>query len=431
MLSLSSGTPLALKSPPPAKTPAQPDRIFGDWGGMRSWLSNRGVDVGLGYLSENAWDVAGGMARGGTYAGQEELSVDLDWNKIANLTGFSTHVDFVSRQGQNVSAKYVGDVLIQAQEIFYPLIDNQPIHLVYFYLEQKLYGDNIDLKAGRLPVIGDFASLPAFCDFMALTSCDNRGLNANLGWTAPVANWGGVAEFKIAGPLSFKIGAYEVNTNMGGPYGFDWGLNGAVGVLIPAEFEWHAKLGPQQLPGLYEIGGGYDTSQYADWLTAVNGLPLPLTTASPQTNQRGSFYVLAQQTVWQDYLNHANNLVVLGGYEYNTPVVSVIQDFAFLGVVDNGPFPGRPDDYVGFEVTYARVSPYLTDVQELQTALALPLSNSAPGVETYEWVLELDYRMKLYPGLYLMPDLQYVIRPSAASTYPNAWVAGFKITAMF
>ena len=35
------------------------------------------------------------------------------------------------------------------------------------------------------------------------------------------------------------------------------------------------------------------------------------------------------------------------------------------------------------------------------------------------------------PGLYLMPDLQYIIRPSAASTYPNAWVAGFRISAMF
>jgi phage terminase large subunit-like protein len=43
--------------------------------------------------------------------------------------------------------------------------------------------------------------------------------------------------------------------------------------------------------------------------------------------------------------------------------------------------------------------------------------------------LEANYHIKLYPGLYLMPDLQYIIRPSAASTYPNAWVAGFRISA--
>lgn len=42
--------------------------VFGDWGGLRSWLSNHGIDLDLSYLSEPAWNVAGGMAPGGTYA---------------------------------------------------------------------------------------------------------------------------------------------------------------------------------------------------------------------------------------------------------------------------------------------------------------------------------------------------------------------------
>jgi carbohydrate-selective porin OprB len=89
--------------------------VFGDWGGLRSSLSNQGVDLGLSYLSEPAWNVAGGMALGGTYAGQQNLSVDLDWEKIAGIDGFSTHIDFVSRFGSsNVSSRYVGDVLFQA-----------------------------------------------------------------------------------------------------------------------------------------------------------------------------------------------------------------------------------------------------------------------------------------------------------------------------
>jgi len=85
--------------------------VFGDWGGLRSWLNDRGIDLGFGYLSESAWNIAGGKARGGTYAGQENLSLDVDWEKLAKLNGFSTHLDFVSRQGQNVSTEFVGDVL--------------------------------------------------------------------------------------------------------------------------------------------------------------------------------------------------------------------------------------------------------------------------------------------------------------------------------
>jgi len=59
------------------------------------------------------------------------------------------------------------------------------------------------------------------------------------------------------------------------------------------------------------------------------------------------------------------------------------------------------------------------------------LSNAAPGVETNEIILEANYNIKLYPGLYLMPDLQYIIRPSAANIYPNAWLAGFQVSARF
>jgi carbohydrate-selective porin OprB len=59
--------------------------VFGDWGGLRSWLNNKGIDLGLSYLSEPAWNLAGGIAPGGTYAGQENLSLDLNWEKLANI----------------------------------------------------------------------------------------------------------------------------------------------------------------------------------------------------------------------------------------------------------------------------------------------------------------------------------------------------------
>jgi porin len=409
--------------------------VFGDWGGLRSWLSDRGIDLGLSYLSEPAWDVAGGMARGGTYAGQENSSLDLNWERLANINGFSTHIDFVSRYGSsNVSSKYVGDVLFQAQEIYgSPSVVQAVVHLAYFYLEQQLFNGNVDLKAGRIPVRNDFGTLPGTCfDFMSLSICANPSSTSNLSWTVfPVANWGGVAEFKISGPLSFKIGGYEVNPNDGGAYGFAWGLNGAAGVLIPAELDWNVNLGQQQLQGIYKIGGSYDTSALSDWLTATNGLPLPLTTAPPRQGKRSTFYVLGEQRIWQPDSYSGRGITVVGGYEYNSPEVSLFEHFAFLGLVDVGPLPWRREDQVGFEVAYGRVSPFLTQVQQLQGQLGLPLSNDAPGVETNEIILEVNYHVKLYPGLYIMPDLQYIIRPSAASTYPNAWVVGFRLNDLF
>jgi porin len=160
-------------------------------------------------------------------------------------------------------------------------------------------------------------------------------------------------------------------------------------------------------------------------------MPLPLTTALPRQTQRGTFYVLGEQKIWQPDSYSGRGVTVLAGYEYNSPAVSLFENFAFLGLVDVGPLSWRPEDQVGFQVAYGRVSPFLTEVQELQADLGMPLRNGAPGVETNEIILEANYHMKLYPGVYLMPDLQYIIRPSAASTYPNAWVAGFRISATF
>ena len=409
--------------------------VFGDWGGLRSRLSNQGIDLDLSYLSEPAWNLAGGMAPGGTYAGQENLSLDLDWEKIAGINGFSTHIDFVSRLGSsNVSSKYVGDVLFQAQEIYgSPSTVEAPVHLAYFYLQQELFDGNVDVKAGRIPVRNDFGTLPGACfDFMSLSICANPASTANLAWTVfPQANWGGVAEFKISDPLSFKIGGYEVNPNDGGKYGFAWGLSGAAGVLIPAELDWSVKLGPQQLPGIYKLGGSYDTASLSNWYTASNGVPLPLTTAPPEQARRGTFYVLGEQKIWRPDSYSGRGVTVLTGYEYNSPGVSLFEHFAFLGLMDVGPLSWRPEDQVGFQVAYGRVSPFLTQVQQLQAELGMPFSNGAPGVETNEIILEANYHINLHPGLYIMPDLQYIIRPSAASTYPNAWVAGFRISAAF
>jgi len=425
-----SQSPVGAKSSP---DPQSQSHIFDDWNDRRKWLSNHGINLDLSYLSESAWDVAGGMARGGTYAGQENVRLDIDWGKIASLNGFSTHVDIVSRQGRNASSEYVGDVLFQAQEIYgTPLVEQASVHLTYLYLEQMLADGSIDLKAGRLAVRNDFANLPDGCYFMSLGICANLALSANSGDTVfPVANWGGAMKVEISGPLSLSIGGYEVNPNDGGKYGFDWGLSGATGVVIPVELDWNVKLGPQQLPGIYKIGGSYDTSPLANFFRAVNGLPLPLTTAPPVESRRGTFALLAQQQVWRPDPHSDRELTVLAGYEYNTPAVALFEHFAFVGLLYQGLLRSRPDDRAGFELAYVRVSPYLTQVQQLQASLGLPLSNAAPGVETDEIILEANYNIDIRPGLNIMPDLQYIIRPSAAGTYPNAWVAGFRVSAQF
>jgi carbohydrate-selective porin OprB len=94
------------------------DHLFGDWGGFRTWLANAGITYTLDFTSESVYNASGGLKQGGETAYQIGLAVDADWQKLAGLTGFSTHMILINRGGGNASANYVGDTVLQAQEIF-------------------------------------------------------------------------------------------------------------------------------------------------------------------------------------------------------------------------------------------------------------------------------------------------------------------------
>src|SRR5579871_4979407 len=54
------------------------DKLTGDWGGARTALSQRGIDVTLNYIGETFGMAAGGFRQGVDYEHRIELSVDAD-----------------------------------------------------------------------------------------------------------------------------------------------------------------------------------------------------------------------------------------------------------------------------------------------------------------------------------------------------------------
>lgn len=405
--------------------------LFGDWGGWRTRLSNNGIDLSLSYNGEAAANVAGGKRRGIDYAGQEEAKFAIDWGKIAGLQGFSTHFAIINRNGRNASYDYIGDDLLQAQEI-YGGTGNVLIDVPELYLEQKFPSGLGDVKAGRMSILNDFAYLPDACDFMSLGVCATYGIVKPGSITSfPPSNWGGNFEYKATHDLSLKFGVYEVNPNNGLPNGLHWSLAGATGAVLLTELDYKTSFGPFKLPGIIKVGGYYDTSQYSQFYTAINGAPLPLTTLPAKTGRRTGFYILAQQMLTQTGSQPGEGLTGLAGFMHNTPDISVFQNFAFIGLLDKGLFPARPDDRAGLSFIWAGVSSELSAVQNLQSDLGLPLAMGAPGPQTNEVVLEANYSIAAFRGIDVMPDMQYVIHPSAAHTYPNAFVLGLQIRANF
>jgi len=106
-------------TPPPLySAPFGDQHLLGDWGGVRTWLESRGIDLGVNYFSETAGIVSGGQRQGVDYTSQIGLSIDLDGDKLLNLPGFALHSVIVERNGRSASADYLRDDLDAVQQIY-------------------------------------------------------------------------------------------------------------------------------------------------------------------------------------------------------------------------------------------------------------------------------------------------------------------------
>lgn len=441
LLSLSlalSSAAWAAPAQDPAKQPPKPkndapkkQHLFGDWGGLRSRLHDEGVDLTFGYIGEAAAVVSGGKRKGTDYAQQLELQANLDWGKIAGLKGFKTHAIFVNRMGRSAAHDYAGDDLFQIESV-YGGTHHTPIHLVEFYGEQKI--GVADLAAGRLPVGEDFATSPLYCMFMNTTLCGYpHSLPAKTGFTAfPNSTWGARLRVDPGSRIYLQGGAYQVRPKLGGRWGFDWGWSGTTGTYFPIEIGWEPEFGSAHLPGHYKAGFAVDTSNYPDGAFDAMGTPFVLSGAAPRMHgSRHSWYMLGDQMLHRNGQGGTNGLILLGGYVRSAPATSQLRDFAFGGVVDQGLIAGRPDDTVGIMLAYVKASDRIGLSQTLQQQMGLPLDPPAPGPQSHELVLEARYGVALGRGVKLMPDLQYIMRPSASTRFDDALALGVRTTVNF
>ena len=162
--SLQAAEPSAQKSVAPTV-----EHLFGDVGGIRTNLENQGIYLLLDATTELAGNITGGVKQGATFANQIGFQADLDWQRLAGITGLSTHVIIVNRSGSNDSRLF-GDNFLPVQEI-YGSGGNAALHLVSAYAQETLDGGKLDLTIGRMNVENDFASSPLYCNFMNNALC--------------------------------------------------------------------------------------------------------------------------------------------------------------------------------------------------------------------------------------------------------------------
>jgi porin len=415
----------------PAYVAPPVEHLLGDLGGARTDLENRGIYLRLNAIAEFAGNT-GGAQQGATSANQLGFSADIDWQRLAGVTGFSTHVIFVNRSGASDSHLF-GDNVSPVQEIF-GAGGNVAVHLVSAYAEETLLGGRLDIAAGWMNVENDFASSSLYCNYMNNALCgDPKALpGGDIGHSAfPDAVWAGRIRVRPTPDTYVVAGVYEVNQDLysnADRSGFQFSMPRASGVYLPIQIGYEPKLGQDQLPGHYVVGFGYDTSRFTSFSSA-----LPASAGVPVASHNGNTQVwaLVDQMLLRNGSGDQDGIIALGGLVANNANNSAYAQQYFAGLLDYGFWRARPQDGFGLLFTYFAMSGALGKVQAQQLELGIPVSNSATWIQTNEMILEANYNIHVYRGVDFRPEFQYVIRPNAQSSIRNAAVFGFKATVEF
>jgi porin len=431
--SVSTGSPQFLILPAlPADYFATTPHLLGEWPGIRSKLSDLGINVSITGVDEGVMNFSGGERRIAQEAGQVALQAEFDLQKSLGLQGTRFEVTLVNRWGRDAAT----DAGIPALQLLNEVYGRGNIlRLERFAWDQKWLDDRIETTAGRMAFGDEFFTYP--CDFINLTFCPGQAGNiaGDYIYNWPVSQWAAVAKVNFGTEGYFKAGVFDSNSayleTTPNPASLPAFPGESQGAIFPAELAWTPKF--NGLKGSYQVGGWWSSDAAANAATSINGEPILVSglPGVPGHGRYGFSTVLQQQLTREptnpDQKNNGLNVFLLASYADRRTSTTDYQIFG--GVVQYGLGPWRPQDGYGVAVGTTHVNPNIANGEILANALGV-----GPGyVQRNEYVTEAWYGWQTTPWLNLKLDAQYVISPGGYtdSSNRNAFVLGVRTTVDF
>ena len=401
------------------------DKLTGDWGGARTALEQKGVEVGISYIGETLSVLSGGLRRGTSYEGRLDVAINIDLEKLIGWTGAKLHArafQIHNANGLN-AADYVGSIADPSN------IDALRTTRLFTAWFQQDFGQTASIRIGQLAADDEF-----------LVSNTAGGLiNGTFGWaTVMAANLpsGGPA-YPLATPgvrvqvnplpnVSLLAAVFSGdpagkncndNPQVCNKYGTTFSFSGGAFWIAEAQYQVNQEKDAKGPAAAYKIGVWYHTGTFADQHFGIDATGAIVTlAATPEgtLDHRGNWglYGVIDQMVWRGGERSAS-VFLRGGFSPSDR--NLVSWYVDGGIGFKGLIPGRADDTLTLGVAHSRIS---KDVAALdQDTLLL---NGAPyPIRNGETVFELSYVAQLAPWWTVQPDLQYIVRPGGNVPDPN------------
>ncbi|HTJ94076.1 MAG TPA: carbohydrate porin [Pararobbsia sp.] len=404
--------------------------LFGDMGGLRSFLGRAGITLDLTETSELLGNLTGGTAKGHAYDGLTTATLQMDTKQAFGWEGGLFNASALQIHGTNLSERYLSTLNTASG------IEATPeTRLWELWYQQSFFNKKFDIKIGQQSLDQEFMVSTYAATFV----------NTMFGWPGvpsydlpsggpayPLSGLGVRARGQIAPSLTALFGVFagDPSGNREDTSGTNFSLNGSTlfigelqyGINQPVEGEM--DLGTDggnnnALPGMYKLGAWYHNGSFADQRFDTNGVPL----VNPGSNGIGaqhhgnySIYAVADQMVWRPDPAEPKSLGVFARVMYAPTDQNLVRASANLGVTLKAPFNGRDNDTAGLAVTYIKVSDQARQSDQ-------DFIDENPGtfalLRSSETVLEATYQYQVTPWWVLQADAQYVFNPGGGIVNPN------------
>lgn len=394
---------------PPA---AEPDGLAGDWLGLKPALAKAGVMLSSHYVSELAWNYAGGARSKVDHTAQFDIGAVVDLRRLAGIPG-QVHVLLTNRHGRQLDQVARLGTLLEVQEIYGR---GQTWRITDLWYEATALRGALRFKFGRTTPSEDFAVFS--CQFQNLTFCGAQSGNTqnDYWYNRPVGQWGGRVRFDRAN-LSFQLGAYEVNPNNLSRR-FTLSHRGARGALLPIQLGLTTGAGGGHV-GSYQIGAWVSIAPRRDVLRDVAG-GIAAVSGLPQLERSSSygFWVSAEQQLSGHSAGgeSVSGLSVFLKFMQSDIQTSPIENQLIGGLFFRRVIPNVPKDEIGFAVGRTHINRRLSESEQF----------SGKPPRGSEYVAELYYGFQPLRYLEVRPNVQWVHNPGGQGDRSDVGVLGLK-----
>jgi porin len=364
--------------------------LTGDWGGMRNELAKKGLTVDLYSTQVYQGVLTGGRDKGWNYGGRENISINLDTQKMGLWPGGFLFIEAEGNYGEFVAAPQTGAILPTDANQLFPSPDSPNFNLPAFHYTQFL-SKQFGVVLGKFDTVttGDLNEF-------AHGKGDKGFLNTAFSFdpvAVPVVPYSalgaGLVFLPTSDPNEFIITMSMLDSEgTPGDCGFDTAFEGGTSYVATGRYTTHFF----NLTGHQFLGGGYSDRLYTDLDQHLRNFIIP---DLPIQKASGSWFVNYNfdQYIYQPDPTVSRGVGIFGRFGGSDGDANPIHVFYSGGIAGKGIIPGRENDQFGIGCYY------------IQTANA-KIPERLNFSDSYG--LEAFYEIAITKWMYLTPDLQYV-----------------------